>query len=80
MTSIRCHWVGPEGVICNLRDLTDVHDPQTIGKLKKSHIQRGYVVLKKIEKALGRKPLNTTKLLDLTNEFYSLIPCALLSR
>jgi hypothetical protein len=34
-------------------------------------------VLKKIEKVLGRVPINKAKLTELTNEFYSLIPYAL---
>jgi hypothetical protein len=31
-------------------------------------------VLKKIEKVLGRSPVNKAKITDLTNQFYSLIP------
>ncbi len=46
------------------------------GKLKKNHINKGYGVLKKIEKVLGRVPINKAKLTELTNEFYSLIPYA----
>lgn len=45
-----------------------------IGKLKKSHINKGYEVLKKIEKTLGRTPVNKAKITELTNAFYSLIP------
>lgn len=31
-------------------------------------------MLKKIEKVLGRTPINKSKITELTNEFYSLIP------
>lgn len=44
------------------------------GKLKKSHVQKGYEVLKKIEKVLGSVPVNRNKLVELANSFYSLIP------
>ncbi len=48
--------------------------PQQLGKLKKSHVQKGYEVLKKIEKVLGTVPVNRNKLTELASTFYSLIP------
>ena len=45
-----------------------------LGKLKKSHVQKGYEVLKKIEKVLGTVPVNRNKLNELASSFYSLIP------
>jgi len=45
-----------------------------LGKLKKSHVQKGYEVLKKIEKLLGTVPINRNKLVELASTFYSLIP------
>jgi len=50
------------------------NNPQQLGKLKKSHVQKGYEVLKKIEKVLGTVPVNRNKLNELASTFYSLIP------
>lgn len=37
-------------------------------------MQKGYEVLKKIEKQLGTVPINRNKLVELASSFYSLIP------
>lgn len=42
------------------------------GKLKKEHIKKGYEVLKQIEQTL--KDPSKKILLDLSNQFYTLIP------
>lgn len=45
-----------------------------LGKLKKSHIQKGYNYLKDIEKALKKSTVNRQELMDLSSMFYTLIP------
>ncbi|KAL6042215.1 Poly [ADP-ribose] polymerase 2 [Balamuthia mandrillaris] len=68
-------------LICNLNMMQDTLvemefdiNKMPLGKLKKSHIDKGYKVLKKLEKVLGTKPVDKSKLTNLTNDFYSLIP------
>ncbi len=45
-----------------------------LGKLSKAHVSKGYKVLKEISDLVDDKKSNRAALLDLSNQFYTLIP------
>ena len=45
-----------------------------LGNLSKETIKEGFEVLKKIEKELGKKKVNNSKLSSLSGDFYTIIP------